>query len=107
MEKGLGKIIKRIVEEVDPDKIILFGSRARSENKKWSDYDICVLKKDVEHRRKLAQQIYRKLFGVDASVDVIVETPEKFDKLKDKWFLVYSEIAKYGETVYEKGKQNN
>jgi hypothetical protein len=53
-------------------------------------------------KRKLAKRIYRKLFGVCASVDVIIETPDKFNELKDKWFLVYSEIAKFGRVIYEK-----
>ena len=88
MDSKLEEIVKRIVNEVDPDKIILFGSRSREENKKWSDYDVCVLKEGVEHRRELAKRIYSKLFGVGASVDVIVETPERFGELKDKWFLV-------------------
>lgn len=59
-------------------------------------------KKGIEHRRKLAKRIYRKLFGVGASVDVIIETPDEFNELKDKWFLVYSEIAKFGREIYEK-----
>ena len=102
MEKQLKEIIERIIEEVDPDKMILFGSRAKGENKEWSDYDICVLKRGIKHRRKLARRIYRKLFGTGAAVDVIVETPEKFEELKDKWFLVHSDIAGSGRVIYEK-----
>jgi len=44
MKDTLNETTKRIVEEADPDKIILFGSRAKGEAKKESDYDICVLK---------------------------------------------------------------
>ena len=102
MDSKLDEIIKRIVREVDPDKIILFGSRANDENKTLSDYDVCILKEGIEHRRELAKKIYSKLFGIGASVDLIIETPERFSELKDKWFLVYSEIAKYGSVVYEK-----
>jgi predicted nucleotidyltransferase len=102
MRNSLSEIIERIAEEADPDRIILFGSRAKGKNKSGSDYDICVLKKGIKHKRKFAQKIYRKLFGVGASVDIIVETPEKFNELKDKWFLIYSEIAKFGRVVYEK-----
>ncbi len=102
MDNKLKEIIKRIVDGADPDKIILFGSRAKENGRECSDYDICILKKDVTHKRKLAQKIYHKLFGVGASVDVIVETPEKFNELKDKWFLVYGEIAKSGSVMYEK-----
>jgi len=35
-------------------------------------------------------------------VDIIIETPERFRDLKDKWFLVHSKIARLGEVVYEK-----
>ena len=98
----LNEIVKRIVDEIKPEKIILFGSRAANNNDESGDYDICVLKKNVRHKRKIAQKIYSLLFGIGAPVDVIVETPEKFNMLKDKWFLVYREIDKTGIVVYEK-----
>jgi len=91
----LAEIVQKVVEAAVPDKIILFGSRAKGEHARDSDYDIFVLKSDVVHKRKLAQRIY-------LMVDVIVETPETFDKLKDNPFLIYNEIAKYGQVVYEK-----
>ncbi|ODS42674.1 MAG: hypothetical protein MSIBF_05060 [Candidatus Altiarchaeales archaeon IMC4] len=97
----LKKIVEQIAEEADPDKIILFGSRANRECAGESDYDIFVLKKGVAHRRKLAQRIYLKL-DVKAPVDVIVETPEMFNELKNNPFLIYSEIARHGRVVYEK-----
>jgi len=36
------------------DNIILFSIRARGDHKKESDYDICVIKKGISHRRKVA-----------------------------------------------------
>jgi len=98
----LDKAIEIIIRSVDPDKIILFGSRARGDHKKESDYDICVIKKGVSHRRKVAQQIYRFLYGIGVPVDIIVETPEKFEELKDNPFMIYKEISKSGKLVYEK-----
>jgi len=95
------EIIQNIVEVAVPDKIMLFGSRAKEEQKNESDYEICVLKKEVLYKRKLAQRNYMKR-DVNGPVDVIVETPERFDELKDNPFLIYSEIAKYGRVVYEK-----
>ena len=97
----LAEIVQKVVEEAVPDKIILFGSRAKGEQAKDSDYDIFVLKNGVVHKRKLAQRIYLML-DVNVPVDVIVETPETFNKLKDNPFLIYNEIAKYGQVVYEK-----
>ena len=97
----LAEIIQKVVEEAVPDKIILFGSRVKGEQTEKSDYDICVLKKGVLHKRKLAQRIYLAL-DINAPVDVIVETPERFNELKDNPFLIYHDIAKYGRVMHEK-----
>ena len=98
----LEKAIEIIILSVDPEKIILFGSRARDDHNKESDYDICVIKKGVSHRRKLAQQIYKFLYGMGVPVDIIVETPEKFEELKGNPFMIYKEISTSGKVVYEK-----
>jgi len=102
MNNALEKLVERIAQRIQPDRIILFGSQAREDYSRESDYDICVIKEGVEHRRKLAQQIYRLLYGVGAAVNVIVETPESFDELKDDPFLIYKENAKDGRVLYEK-----
>ena len=101
MQNILTEIIQKIVEESVPEKIIPFGSRAKGEQTKDSDYDICVLKKGVFHKRKLAQRIYLAL-DVSASVDIIVETLGIFNELNNNSFLIYSDIAKFGNVVYEK-----
>jgi predicted nucleotidyltransferase len=102
MDNPLEKAIDIIVKVADPDKIILFGSRARGDSKKDSDYDLCVLKRNVEHRRKLAQKLYRSLYGVRIPVDIIVETSDDFENLKDDPFLIYKQISKDGVLIYEK-----
>ena len=102
MDRRLKEIIKRIVEETDPDKIILFGSRAKDKGKIGSDYDICVLKSDKIKRNDLEKRIYQKLYGLGIPIDIIVETTERFKKLKDNKFLIYREIARHGRTIYEK-----
>lgn len=102
MNNPLERAVKSIIEAVEPDQIILFGSRVQGVPKEESDYDLFVLKKGVAHKRKLAQQIYRSLYGVGVSVDVIVETPERFMTLKDNPFLIYKEIAENGRIIYEK-----
>ncbi|GFP44113.1 hypothetical protein HKBW3C_03245, partial [Candidatus Hakubella thermalkaliphila] len=91
MDERVREIIKRIVEEADPDKVILFGSRAKGEGTKWSDYDICVLKSDRVKRNELEKRIYLKLFGIGVPVDIIVETMDRFEELKGNKFLIYHE----------------
>jgi predicted nucleotidyltransferase len=98
----LQKIVEIITRTADPDRIILFGSRARRDNKKQSDYDICVIKHGVTRRRDLAMQLYRDLYGVGAAVDIIVETPDTYEELKDNPFLIYHDVARQGKVIYEK-----
>ena len=98
----LDKIIEVITRSADPDRIILFGSRARKDNKKTSDYDICVLKHGVSRRRQLAMKLYRDVYGIGVPVELIVETPEMFEKIKDNPFLIYHAIAHQGKVIYEK-----
>ncbi len=102
MKHPLKEIIKRIVEEADPDKIILFGSRARGENKEWSDYDICVLVKDGVNLKDLEKRLYLKLCGTKVAVDIIAEFTGRFEQVKQNRYLIYHEMEKYGEVVYEK-----
>jgi predicted nucleotidyltransferase len=102
MDTPLDRALEIIVKFVEPEKIILFGSRATGESKLDSDYDLLVIKKETEHRRKLAQQIYKLLYGIGIAVDIIVETPDRFEVLKDNPFLVYKEIEKRGKVLYER-----
>lgn len=102
MDALLEKAVKIIVSEIKPDKIFLFGSRAREDYKGESDYDLCIIKKRIEHRRKLAQKIHNLLCGTGIPVDIIVETPENFERLKDYPSLIYKEIAKNGKVIYER-----
>ncbi len=104
----LRKIVEIIVREIDPDKIILFGSRARGDYKEDSDYDILVLKEGVrpEERRKLwgrisAALLKARLYSL-AEIDIIVQSPKRFEELRERWDLVYYDIHKEGITIYEK-----
>lgn len=98
----LDAAIVTIVKVADPDTIILFGSRARGDNRTGSDFDLCVLKSGVEQRRKLSHVLYRALYGVGAAIDLIVDTPERFEELKTNCYLIYHEIARSGRVIYER-----
>ncbi len=102
MSGSLEKAIEVIVRVAKPDKIILFGSRARGDHKAASDYDLLVLKRDVEHRRKLVQKIYLSFKNIGAPVDVIVTDLQEYERSKDDPYLIYSEAARNGRVVYER-----
>ncbi len=104
----LCRIVEVIVKEIDPDRIILFGSRARGDYREDSDYDILVLKEEVkpEDRRPLQRRIRRALWREDiygsASVDVIVQDTRRYEDLKERWDLIYYDADKEGVILYER-----
>ncbi len=67
----MSEVISRIVKVADPEKIILFGSGARDDMGPNSDLDLLIVKSGAK-RRQLAQKIYKKMFGVNQPLDIVV-----------------------------------
>ena len=80
----------------------LFGSRAKGNYKKNSDYDFMVVKSGVKNEREISRRIYRALFDnhIRVPVDIIVVDSDKLDKNKENRYLIYSWALKEGEIVY-------
>lgn len=95
----LDAIVRRIVEVADPEKIILFGSAARGEMTRHSDVDLLVVK-EVADKRDLSVRIRRRLYGVDAAVDVIIVTPRDIERYGDSHALVIKPALRDGRVVY-------
>ena len=102
MNDSLEKAIKTIVRVAEHDKIILFGSHAKGDDRPESDYDLLVLKKGVKKQRSLTHKIYLSFKNVGAPIDVIVADLDKYEHLKTDTCLIYFEADKNGRMVYEK-----
>jgi uncharacterized protein len=96
----LAELVRRVVEVARPDRIVLFGSAARGEMGPDSDLDILVVKSGVEHRRRLAQDIYMNLIGVGMGVDVIVLTPEDIEAQRDSVGSIVGPALDEGRVIY-------
>lgn len=99
------EIKNKIVELLDGleyDKILLFGSRARGENRADSDYDVIVVLKnnmEIEKIFKL-EGLIRKVFAEQyIDIDIIIKTSEQYDYLKDKIGNVVYYANSYGVTL--------
>jgi predicted nucleotidyltransferase len=102
MRLPLIKAVETIVKIADPDRIILFGSRARGDSGEESDFDLLVLKKGIRETRRLAQEIHLGFSGIGASIDVIVADLETYEMLKDDPWMIYREAAQHGVAVHGK-----
>jgi len=94
------RITKILVEKYKPEKVILFGSVARGEETKDSDLDLFVVKNT---KRNYFDRLTEagKFIKTDRDVDLIVYTPQEFDKaLKEKRVFI-NQVLKYGKTLYD------
>ena len=93
-------LVKRIVEEVHPLRIMVFGSAARDEMGPDSDIDFLVVMPDGTHRRHTAQFLYRSIRGAGVPFDILVTTPSDLEKHKDNIGLIYRTGLMEGKEVY-------
>jgi len=97
----LREIVKRIRREVRPQKIVLFGSRARGHARLHSDYDILVVKRTrlPHHRRTIP--VYSALCGLRAEVDVVMYTPHEVREWSTASRAFVTTALREGRVLYE------
>jgi type I restriction enzyme S subunit len=98
-EQTIQEVVRRIVEAVAPDKIILFGSAARGEMGPDSDLDLMVVKA-CEDPREVEGVLYRRLIGVGVPKDILVVTPAHLEKHKDTIGYIYRPALREGRVIY-------
>ena len=99
----LEKIIKTIVRQVNPDKIILFGSYARGDNHAKSDIDLLIVKKKFEKGREEIGNIERALYkqNIDTDLSLIPIDFDRYYELKEVVGYMYHNIHREGKVLYE------
>jgi predicted nucleotidyltransferase len=95
-------LIRRIVERFSPDKIILFGSCARSDAGPGSDIDLLVLFSDVADPNKRSAELYASLLDFPSPADIVVSTTSRFERYRDVVNTVYWPAAREGRILYER-----
>lgn len=94
------KVVNRIVQAVQPLRIILFGSAARDEMGPDSDLDVLVVMPDGTHRLKTMRLLYQQMAGVGFPVDIVVTTPHQLEEHKNNIGLIYRTVLAEGKEVY-------
>ena len=93
-------LTQRIVDEIHPLRIILFGSAARGDMQADSDVDLLVVMPEGTHRRHTAQLLYRKIRKIGRPFDVLVATPADLERHRENIGLIYWKILAEGKEVY-------
>ncbi len=102
----LAEITRRLVAELNPDQIILFGSRAWGHPREDSDYDLFVVVPeggiDALH---LAVKAHECLSDLGISKDVLVSTRERFDRFSRVPASLEAKIRSRGLVLYGRGQK--
>lgn len=76
----LAEIVHRLVAAYEPERIYLFGSKARGDAGPDSDYDLMVVvPDDAPPVRRRSRSAYEALRGTGRAADVLVCTRSSFD----------------------------
>src|ERR1035438_5368049 len=79
----LDDMVRRIAERFSPDKIILFGSRARGDAGPDSDIDLLVLFSEVADPNRRAAELYASLVDFPSPMDIVVSTSSRFERYRN------------------------
>lgn len=102
IEKKIEEMVRRIVERFHPEKIILFGSHARGTAGPDSDVDLLVVMHVQGSRRQKATEIDLSLSDRRIPLDLLVVTPEQFDREQNMIGTVIRPAAHEGKVLYER-----
>ncbi|MDH4129051.1 MAG: nucleotidyltransferase domain-containing protein [Spirochaetota bacterium] len=91
----------RIVKELHPEKIILFGSYAWGEPDEDSDLDILVIVSQSNDNTIIRDaQAYGCLRGLSIPIDILVYTHEEVEKSKKVYVSLIAQIVDQGRFLY-------
>jgi predicted nucleotidyltransferase len=95
-------IVGRLVPAVRPQKIILFGSRARGAARPNSDIDLLIIAPSNEPRYRRAAPLYGLLSDILVPMDILVYTPEEVEDWSGVPQAFVTTAVREGTVLYEK-----
>ncbi|OGP61262.1 MAG: hypothetical protein A2V67_14655 [Deltaproteobacteria bacterium RBG_13_61_14] len=101
-DKILFEIVERIRKFLDPERVILFGSRARGSAQPESDFDLLVIKKSDQPRYKRSAPLYTALADLPVEVEVMVYTPDEVREWSQVPQAFITTALREGKVLYEK-----
>jgi predicted nucleotidyltransferase len=101
-DQVLEEIVARIKEVAQPERIILFGSRAQGTARPESDFDLLVIKESDEPRYRRAAPLYTALAEVPVEIEVIVYTPDEVSEWDSVREAFVTTAVREGKILYER-----
>jgi predicted nucleotidyltransferase len=101
MLRTLNDIVTRLVEALSPQRIVLFGSRARGDERPGSDADLLVVA-DLPGRPEEREAYVSRLVSPRIiPLDLLVYTPEEYDRFLAQGGSFLRHILQEGRVLHE------
>lgn len=95
------EMVRRLVARLAPERIYLFGSRARGDARPDSDYDLLVVVPERKGAGRAAEQsAYQVLTGLGVTKDVVVMTRAYFDWARAARASLPATVEREGQLLY-------
>lgn len=100
MKRLLSKIVSDL-KKYSPEKIILFGSQARGEVDRFSDFDILILKETEKRFLERLREAALLLRNTLPPVNLFVYNSKEFKNMKQIKNSFIERVLKEGKIIYE------
>lgn len=100
-QEQIDDILKRVIQGIQPKKVILFGSYANGTANKDSDLDLLIVKNTTVPRYKRALQVRRHLRGLKIPIDLLVYTEDEIAKWGDVKSSFICQVMQEGKVLYK------
>ncbi|MFQ5903392.1 MAG: nucleotidyltransferase domain-containing protein [Candidatus Binatia bacterium] len=104
-QEALEQIVRRLVDGLQPEQIILFGSYADGEPREGSDVDLMIIvSESTESPHRRDQRAYRCLRGIKVSKDLMVLTRDEFERQARVATALARRVKDRGKVLYDRGE---
>lgn len=101
----ISQATERLVKQFNPQKIILFGSQARETADDRSDVDLLIIASFTGKRRSVIVTMDRSLKGIGFARDIILLTPEEYERDRHIPGTVARPASIDGKILYERTRE--
>jgi uncharacterized protein len=97
----MDEIVRRIVETISPQKVILFGSQSRGDTRPESDLDLLVIADSTQPRYRRSAPLYGALSDILVPMDILVYSPQEVKEWSEVPQAFVTTAVREGKVLYE------
>jgi predicted nucleotidyltransferase len=105
-EQEIKQVAIRLGASINALRVILFGSYARGEANDNSDVDLMIIAESDLPRFKRSRELYKLFRPYPFGMDLVVYTPQEFERGKRSPVSFVSTVLREGKTLYVRRDRN-